>query len=180
MKESALAAISWIRANNSKMGIAQKVFEESDFHIHVPAGAIPKDGPSAGVTLTASLVSLLTSMPVPSDLAMTGEITLRGKVLPVGGIKEKVIAAKSAGIKRVILPAKNEKDLEDVSDVVRKALSFNFVNEIEQVLDLAFGPSLWERAKSTPGEGEILPPGAAEKNIVVETETEGDSPTLKM
>ena len=99
------------------------------------------------MTLTVSLVSLLTGMPVPSDLAMTGEITLRGKVLPVGGIKEKVIAAKSAGIKTVILPDKNEKDLEDVSSAVRDALSFRFVSEIETVLDSVFGPALHERAR---------------------------------
>ena len=148
MRESALAALSWIRSNAASLGLDESLFDATDFHIHVPAGATPKDGPSAGVTLTASLVSLLTGMPVPSDLAMTGEITLRGKVLPVGGIKEKVIAAKSAGIRCVILPDKNEKDLEDVSAPVRDALTFRFVSEIDQVLDLAFGPALRERARA--------------------------------
>jgi ATP-dependent Lon protease len=153
MKESALAALTWIRANAETMGIEPTVFEQSDFHIHIPAGAIPKDGPSAGITLTCSLVSLLTGLPVAPELAMTGEITLRGKVLPVGGVKEKVIAAKSAGIERVILPDKNEKDLEDVSAPVREALKFQFVDEIDQVLDMAFGAALRERKWSGPGLG---------------------------
>ena len=151
MKESALAALTWIRANAERLKIDEQLFETTDFHIHIPAGAIPKDGPSAGITLTCSLVSLLTGLPVASDLAMTGEITLRGKVLPVGGIKEKVIAAKSAGIKRVILPSKNRKDLEDVSQSVREALEFEFVDEIDQVLELAFGEPLKNRQWSGPG-----------------------------
>jgi ATP-dependent Lon protease len=163
MKESALASGSWIRSNARALGIDEDLFNKSDFHIHIPAGAIPKDGPSAGVTLTAAMVSLLTGLPVASDLAMTGEITLRGKVLPVGGVKEKVIAAKSAGIKKVLLPDKNEKDLQDVTDSVREALTFSFVKEIDEVLDLAFGPALRERARelelerekeTSPGEPE--------------------------
>jgi ATP-dependent Lon protease len=145
MRESALAAMTWIRANAGSLGIDDKLFEKSDFHVHFPAGAIPKDGPSAGVTLICSLVSLMTGLPVSPELAMTGEVTLRGKVLPVGGIKEKVIAAKSAGIKRVIMPSRNEMDLEDISENVRKALKFNFVDEIEQVLDLTFGEALRNR-----------------------------------
>jgi len=154
MKESAMAALSWIRANAAFLGIDEDMFEITDFHIHIPAGAIPKDGPSAGVTLTASLVSLLTDLTVVPDLAMTGEVTLRGKVLPVGGIKEKVIAAKSAGIRRVILPAKNEKDLVDVSDSVKAVLEFDFVEEIEQVLDLAFGKALFEHKQQFAAERE--------------------------
>ena len=153
MKESALAALTWIRANAKQLRLDQKLFDKSDFHIHIPAGSIPKDGPSAGVTLTCSLISLLTGLPVAQDLAMTGEITLRGKVLPVGGIKEKVIAAKSAGIKRVILPSKNEKDLIDVSEPVRKALEFEFVDEIEQVLELAFGDALGKQDWTDPDLG---------------------------
>ncbi len=155
MKESALAALTWIRANAHELGIDPRIFEASDFHIHVPAGAIPKDGPSAGVALTCSLVSLLTGLVVAPDTAMTGEITLRGKVLPVGGIKEKVIAAKSAGITRVIIPDKNEKDLEDVSAPVRAALRFEFVDEIPRVLDLAFGPALRERRWKAPQVDEL-------------------------
>jgi ATP-dependent Lon protease len=157
MKESFSAAMSWIRAEAENLGIDQDLFQKADFHVHIPAGAIPKDGPSAGVTLTTAMVSLLTGLPVASELAMTGEITLRGKVLPVGGVKEKVIAAKSAGIRRVILPEKNEKDLEDVSDPVREALTFEFVSEIDQVLDIAFGPELRERAERLKQEA-IQPP----------------------
>jgi ATP-dependent Lon protease len=168
MKESALAALTWIRANASATGIDPSVFENSDFHIHIPAGAIPKDGPSAGVTLTCSLVSLLTGLPVAPELAMTGEITLRGKVLPVGGIKEKVIAAKSAGIRRVILPSKNEKDLVDVSAPVQEALRFDFVDEIDQVLDIAFGKALKER--KWVGSPVEAPP--------LESEDDGDSVTV--
>jgi ATP-dependent Lon protease len=143
MRESAEAALSWVRANAEELGLADHPgLRAAEIHMHIPAGAIPKDGPSAGVTLTTSLVSLLTNLTVMPDLAMTGEVTLRGKVLPVGGVKEKVIAAKSAGIRRVILPAKNEKDLIDVSDSVKAVLQFDFIEEIEQVLDLAFGKAL--------------------------------------
>ncbi len=184
MKESALAAMSWIRASAQRLGIDPKVFAESDFHIHVPAGAIPKDGPSAGVAIAVSLVSLLTELPVPADLAMTGEITLRGKVLPVGGIKEKVIAAKSSGIQRVILPEKNEKDLEDVSASVRHALVFYFVSEIDEVMELVFGSALKKRAENLARKLEAerrpeSPVSPAVSEAVVETEVaSGDSPAL--
>jgi ATP-dependent Lon protease len=179
MRESALAALSWIRSNAESLRLDEEIFDRSDFHIHVPAGAIPKDGPSAGVTLTVSLVSLMAGLPVPTDLAMTGEITLRGKVLPVGGIKEKVIAAKSAGIRRVLLPDKNEKDLDDVAEPVRQALQFQFVSEIDQVLDLTFGPALRDRplAKVEPRpEAESRPavPGLEP----TEEEREPDSATV--
>jgi ATP-dependent Lon protease len=175
MKESALAAISWIRTNASALGIDEAIFDQTDFHIHVPAGATPKDGPSAGVTLVTSLVSLLTGLPVPSDLAMTGEITLRGKVLPVGGIKEKVIAAKSAGSVRVLLPDKNEKDLEDVTEPVRQSLEFTFVSEIDQVLDAAFGPELRRRAAEFRAAPRPAPPAddADEEPAVVTVEAGG-------
>jgi len=145
MKESALAALTWIRSNTERLKLDETLFERTDFHIHIPAGAIPKDGPSAGITLTCSLVSLLTGLPVSPELAMTGEVTLRGKVLPVGGIKEKVIAAKSAGIKQVILPTRNERDLEDVSDAVREALTFRFVDDMDQALDMVFAEGLKNR-----------------------------------
>ncbi len=179
MKESALAALSWLRSNAGPLGVDAVTFDKSDFHIHVPAGAIPKDGPSAGVTLVVSLVSLLTSLPVPSDLAMTGEITLRGKVLPVGGIKEKVIAAKSAGVRRVILPDKNEKDLEDVSKSVKEALTFHFVGEIDEVLELVFGPAL--KARVTVGSqviGEAAPAitVVSGDEVLPEPDSESDVP----
>jgi ATP-dependent Lon protease len=175
MKESALAALTWIRANSAALGLDKKLFEESDFHIHIPAGAIPKDGPSAGITLTCSLISLLTGIPVSPELAMTGELTLRGKVLPVGGIKEKMIAAKSAGIKRVILPAKNEKDLEELSEVVREALTFHFVEELDEVLELTFGEELTRRARQEGGSAgeQPLPDGEAAPPIEVVVGGEG-------
>jgi ATP-dependent Lon protease len=176
MRESALAALSWIRTNAKELKLDETIFDRSDFHIHVPAGAIPKDGPSAGVTLTTSLVSLLTGLPVPTYLAMTGEITLRGKVLPVGGIKEKVIAAKSAGIRRVILPDKNEKDLVDVAQPVKDALTFHFVSEIEQVLELAFGPAL--RSRPVAREEDVPKAAAGEEETPSEGEPESDSPAL--
>ncbi|MGQ9694935.1 MAG: endopeptidase La [Thermodesulfobacteriota bacterium] len=137
MKESAQAALSYIRAKAKELNIPENFFDNSDIHIHVPAGAIPKDGPSAGITIFTALTSLLTGKPVRSDVAMTGEITLRGLVLPVGGIKEKVLAAKRAGISTVILPQKNEKDLEDIPEEVKKEIKFHFVQRMDEVIHLA-------------------------------------------
>ena len=137
MKESAQAALSYVRARAKALKIPEDFFDHSDIHIHVPAGAIPKDGPSAGVTMFAALTSLLTGRPVRSDVAMTGEITLRGLVLPVGGIKEKVLAANRAGITTVILPKRNEKDLEEVPEEVKKRMKFHFVQRMDEVMDLA-------------------------------------------
>jgi ATP-dependent Lon protease len=145
MKESAQAALSYVRSRAERFGLAPDFFEQSDIHVHVPSGAIPKDGPSAGVTITTAIASLLTGRPLRPNLAMTGEVTLRGRVLPVGGIKEKVLAARRAGIERVILPRRNEKDLEDVPDTVCKAMQFNFVDTMDEVLDLALMP-----ARTTP------------------------------
>jgi len=138
MKESAQAALSWVRSHVSELGIRSDYWETSDLHVHVPAGAIPKDGPSAGVTLVTALVSLMTQRPVRSDLSMTGEVTLSGRVLPVGGIKEKVLGARRAGIKTVILPKRNEKSLiEDVPSQVREGMTFHLVETVDQVLNLA-------------------------------------------
>ena len=139
MKESATAALSFIRANAESLGIAKDFFQDIDIHIHVPSGGIPKDGPSAGVTILTALVSLLTNQTVKKDLAMTGEITLRGMVLPVGGIKEKVLAAHRAGIKTIILPKWNRKDLVDVPAKVQKEIAFHFVDEMLDVLKISLG-----------------------------------------
>jgi len=139
MKESATAALSFIRSNAVALGIPEDYFEKTHIHIHVPAGAIPKDGPSAGVTILTALVSLITNQTVKKDLAMTGEITLRGLVLPVGGVKEKVLAAHRADIKTVILPKWNKKDLEDIPRKVQKDICFYFVDDMFEVLKIAFG-----------------------------------------
>ena len=137
MKESATAALSFIRSHAKDFDIPENFYENQEIHIHVPAGAIPKDGPSAGVTMLTALASLLTDRTVADEMAMTGEITLRGQVLPVGGVKEKVLAAHRAGIKRIILPKWNEKDLEDVPKKVRKAIQFHFVETMNEVLKVA-------------------------------------------
>ena len=140
MKESAQAALSYIRSRADRLGIPADFFENCDLHIHVPAGAIPKDGPSAGITMAVSLASLLTGRPVRSHLAMTGEITLRGRIMPIGGVKEKVLAARRAGVTTVIMPKRNQKDLEDVPANVRAEMQFRFVDTIDEVLDLALEP----------------------------------------
>jgi len=137
MKESATAALSYLRSNAKSLGIDETYFQTYDLHIHIPAGAIPKDGPSAGVTMLTALASVLTNTTTYKDLAMTGEITLRGQVMPVGGVKEKLLAAHRAGIKSVILPKWNEKDLEDVPDNVKNALEFHFVEKMRNVLKTA-------------------------------------------
>jgi len=137
MKESAQAALSYVRSQTELFGINKDFFEKTDIHIHVPAGAIPKDGPSAGVTMTTAIVSLLTGRVANHDIAMTGEITLRGKVMPIGGVKEKVLAAKRAGIKTIILPEKNKNDLEDVPEELRKEMTFIFADTIDQVIKAA-------------------------------------------
>ena len=141
MQESARTALSYVRAHAQDFGIDPKVFNDTELHVHVPAGAIPKDGPSAGVTMTTVLTSLMTGRPVKPALAMTGEVTLTGKVLPVGGIKEKVLAAKRAGIKTVILPDRNRKDLEeDIPAELRAGMSFAFAKSVKEVLDMALEP----------------------------------------
>jgi ATP-dependent Lon protease len=140
MKESATAALSYIRARAPFLGIEEDFFEKSDLHIHVPAGAIPKDGPSAGLAMLCALVSLLSARPLKKYLAMTGEITLRGHVLPVGGIKNKVLAAHRAGIREIILPAQNKVDLEEIPASVRQELSFHPVERLDQALEIAFPP----------------------------------------
>jgi ATP-dependent Lon protease len=140
MKESAQAAFSIIRSRAKDMGINPQLLAESDIHIHVPAGAVPKDGPSAGVAMFTALASLMLNRPVRHDVAMTGEITLRGLVLPIGGLKEKTLAAKRAGIKRVIVPKRNEKDMVEIPKEVRDTVEFIFVDNLDQVLEAALAP----------------------------------------
>jgi ATP-dependent Lon protease len=145
MKESAQAALSYVRANADRFGIAKDFLDKSDIHIHIPAGAMPKDGPSAGVTMFTALVSMLTGVRVRHDVAMTGEITLRGRVLPIGGLKEKVLAAHRAGIKRVIVPERNKADLDEVPQEIKDALEFVFASKMEQVLEAALEEKLTPR-----------------------------------
>ena len=144
MRESARAGLSWIRAHASQLGIKRQVFETNTLHIHVPAGGIPKDGPSAGITMTLAMVSAFTGIPIRKDVVMTGEITLRGRVLPIGGLKSKILAAHLSGAKMIILPHKNEKDLRDIPEEIRKQMKLVLVDNIEQVLETAL------RRKPTP------------------------------
>ncbi len=137
MKESATAALTYVRSHTDILGIPDDFHEKTDIHVHVPAGAIPKDGPSAGVGMFTSIVSLMTGYSVQDKVAMTGEITLRGHVLPIGGVKEKVTAAHRAGIKTIILPSQNKKDLEEIPEHIKKDMIFHFAKEIMDVIDIA-------------------------------------------
>ena len=137
MKESAQAALTYIRSRGAKLEIDEDFNSRTDVHIHVPAGAVPKDGPSAGVTMATALASALTKRPVRKDVAMTGEITLRGRVLPVGGIKEKVLAAHRAGISTVVIPKENEKDLDEIPNNVRRKVKFILVEHMDDILEAA-------------------------------------------
>ncbi|PYT13329.1 MAG: endopeptidase La, partial [Acidobacteria bacterium] len=152
MKESAQAALTYVKSHARELGIDEALFEKTDIHIHVPAGAIPKDGPSAGVTIVAALASLMSQRPVRHDIAMTGEVTLRGKVLPVGGIMEKILAARRAGITIVLLPVRNEKDLVDIPAHIRKQMKLVFVREVGEVLEAALSSIVIAPAEAIPGE----------------------------
>jgi ATP-dependent Lon protease len=136
MKESAQAALSYIRSRQAELGLDPKFHTKYDFHVHVPAGAIPKDGPSAGITMAIALISALTKVPVSKDYAMTGEITLRGRVLPVGGIKEKTLAALRKGITNVIIPKQNEKDLQEIPEDLREQINFIKISHLDEVRNL--------------------------------------------
>lgn len=137
MKESAQAALSYVRSRARELGIKEDIFGKIDIHIHVPAGAIPKDGPSAGITMATAIASVLTARPVRKDVAMTGEVTLRGRVLPVGGLKEKALAAKRMGIRKIIIPRRNKKDLEDIPRYIKKDLQFLLADTMDDVLRYA-------------------------------------------
>jgi ATP-dependent Lon protease len=169
MRESALTALSWLRANGERFGIDRERFQRSDLHIHLPAGAIRKDGPSAGVALTTVLVSLYSNRPVRHDVAITGEVTLRGKVLPVGGIKEKLLAAHRAGIRTIVLPQRNEKDLIDIPASVRDDLEIHLVSKVDEALEIALGAPL-----PLPPDADAAPPPTTD----LDTEQRGQLPTF--
>ena len=150
MKESASIALSYIRSHADELGIDDVDFEGRRFHVHFPAGAIPKDGPSAGITMTTALVSLLTGRPVRPDVGMTGEVTLQGKVLPIGGLKQKVLAAHRFGLTDVVFPARNEADLDDVPEAVREQMTFHPASDIAEVLAIALTPAPVGRRRARP------------------------------
>jgi ATP-dependent Lon protease len=149
MKESAQAALSYIRSRSKRLGINDDIFSKTDLHIHVPAGAIPKDGPSAGITMATAIASAITGKPVRKDVAMTGEVTLRGRVLPIGGLKEKTLAAKRMGIKKVVIPKRNRKDLEDIPKYVKKDMEFIFAETMDDVLKVALKKTNSRKIKKT-------------------------------
>ena len=140
MEESARAALTWARVHAVEYGAPRDFFETHALHVHVPAGAIPKDGPSAGVTMVTAITSLLTGRPVRNTVGMTGEVTLQGKVLPIGGVKQKVLAAHRAGLKEVILPKRNEADLDDLPESVRNEMVFHLASDVKEVLEIALEP----------------------------------------
>ena len=137
MKESAQAGISYIRSVSEQYQIPDDFFTRHDIHIHIPEGAVPKDGPSAGITMATAILSAITEIPVRADVAMTGEITLRGRVLPIGGLKEKLLAAKNAGMHRVLVPEKNRVDVQEISGEIKKGLDIRFMENMDEVLELA-------------------------------------------
>ena len=160
MKESAQAAMSYVRSRAEELGLEKDFYQKVDVHIHVPEGAIPKDGPSAGITMATSLVSALIRIPVRHDLAMTGEITLRGRILPIGGLKEKVLAAHRGGIKTILIPEENEKDIEEIPSTILKSVNLILVSHMDDVLkkalildnpDKLFKPETVETKEEPPG-----------------------------
>jgi ATP-dependent Lon protease len=159
MRESAQAALSWVRSNATRLGIEPEKIAASDIHIHLPQGGVKKEGPSAGVALTLALVSALTGRPVRNDVAVTGEVNLRGRAMPVGGIKEKVLAAHRAGIKVVFLPEKNRKDILDIPKEVTSELDIRFMHKVDDALDVVLGEA--------PPKGEAVPPIPPPPNAAV-------------
>jgi ATP-dependent Lon protease len=165
MQESAQAALSWVRAHADQLGLDPKWFQEHDVHLHVPAGAVPKDGPSAGITMATAIASLVRNQPVADDVGMTGEITLTGQVLPIGGIREKALAAQRAGLKRVIIPRDNEPDLAELPVETKRELEFIPVSSIQEVLAAAFGGAPLRpdrqvnlKVASSRSQGRVSPP----------------------
>ncbi|MGA9425844.1 MAG: S16 family serine protease, partial [Terracidiphilus sp.] len=165
MQESAQAALAYIRSKAQMLGLSREFYRNVDLHLHVPEGAIPKDGPSAGITMATALASALARIPVRRDIAMTGEITLRGKVLPIGGLKEKLLAALRAGIFEAILPRGNEKDLQELPNNIRNAMKLHFVDSMDEVLALALEgplPKPKEEVDEAMAAVQVPPPASAE------------------
>src|SRR6201994_5208683 len=150
MQESAQAAMSYVRSRAQSLGLPKDFYRTLDIHVHVPEGAIPKDGPSAGITIGTSICSALTGIPVRGDIAMTGEITLRGKVLPIGGLKEKLLAAHRAGIFEAILPMENKRDVADFPELIKSSMKLHFVEQMDEVLEIALETPLPELREETP------------------------------
>ena len=157
MQESAHAAMSYVRSKSDEFGVPKDFNRKTDVHVHIPEGAIPKDGPSAGITLATALISAIAKVPTRRDVAMTGEITLRGKVLPIGGVKEKVLAAHRAGIKTIVLPKDNEKDLADIPKNVLDTLDVYMVETMDEVLKIALAEPLPTITAAAPAEAEVQP-----------------------
>jgi ATP-dependent Lon protease len=168
MQESAHAAMSYVRSRAHLLGLPRDFYRNVDIHVHVPEGAIPKDGPSAGITIATSICSALTNIPVRCDLAMTGEITVRGRVLPIGGLKEKVMAAHRQGIYELVLPKDNEKDLPDIPENIRKQMKLKFVTSMDEVLKIALERELvaLPLAATTPPV-ELVRSGSPEERISI-------------
>jgi ATP-dependent Lon protease len=170
MQESAQAALTWIRSRSHSLGLPRDFYRSIDIHVHVPEGAIPKDGPSAGITMATALASALTKIPVRRDIAMTGEITLRGKVLPIGGLKEKLLAAHRAGIREAILPADNKRDLSDLPQLIKDEMKLNWVEQMDEVLEIALTTKLPKLTEEVPealagGASLPLPPQEPASNV---------------
>jgi ATP-dependent Lon protease len=161
MRESARTALSWVRAHAVRLGVEPVWFAEHDVHVHVPAGAVPKDGPSAGITIATAIASLVLGRPVAEDVGMTGEITLTGQVLPIGGVREKVLAAERTDLRRVILPRENEPDLEELPPETRKELEFVLVDHVDEVLEIALDGTQTTRRRphAAPERQAALPAG---------------------
>ena len=172
MKESAKAAMSYARANAKELGIPEDFFETHDVHVHVPEGSIPKDGPSAGITMAAAMISAFTQRLVRRDVAMTGEITLRGEVLPVGGVKEKVLAARQAKIKTIVLPRQNRRDVTQISARILHGIEFRYVDRVDEVLAIALAapeerpPAEAPRPEEVPAPAQPIPVRAAKPGRV--------------